>query len=672
MRLNVSVRMPQRCYHRLHAGAARVAARLALLSVIGAGAADAREPAIEAEAWVELAGPAELARLSAFALTVDHGRERLADGRMRQRVLATRPILDALAAEGLRVEVIRDDHRLRAPPGYHHPDDAESLLDALAARSTRAEVVDVGLSGEGRRLFALRLGRDPDDGVRAVRILGAHHGDEPVSAELALAYADALVDGDGVDTEITELLDTTTVWVWPWVNPDGAAQGSRYDAFGVDLNRNYDYQWAESYSSGDAPFSQPETRAVRDHGLWWRAATSLSLHSGAENIGWPWNYTTANPAEADVLEALAEVYAEACGLDRFDTTQGADWYITRGDTNDWSLGRYGGLDFTVEISNQKTPSLGTLPGYLTAHLPAVHAFTTAPAEWAGTVVAADTGEAVEARLAPDGEARPFWTTPTGRFDRPASGAVTVSAPGYLATRVTAAGDSIALVPVGFRDVAAGRPEPALIERATVTVTLPGVDDGDVTLTRPGAEATVTAADGRIVIDAADWPPGPVSIVAPDGTAWPRALFVADDTTFVAATALDGDVLVLDGTFRRGARAYALYGERRPLVPLPVTYAAEQLRVDLSATPTDTPVDVVVWSGGDLAAIVDVRGAASIDTGAPADTGPGPVAPPAADTAVEALVAPCGCDAAPASWLAVWLAAPLVIRRRYVGAPPYRD
>jgi protein MpaA len=56
------------------------------------------------------------------------------------------------------------------------------------------------------------------------------------------------------------------LWIVDYVNPDGAAVGSRVNAHGVDLNRNFPSQWRANGVPGDLeyagprPMSEPETR----------------------------------------------------------------------------------------------------------------------------------------------------------------------------------------------------------------------------------------------------------------------------------------------------------------------------------------------------------------------------------------------------------------------------
>ena len=108
----------------------------------------------------------------------------------------------------------------------------------------------LGESVNGRPIMAYRLG---EKDKRTVVLISTMHGNEPHTRQILLALRDGrpIV---GID-----------LWVVPTYNPDGLAAGTRKNAHGVDLNRNYPHDWADldgNYESGPEPKSEPETRAM--------------------------------------------------------------------------------------------------------------------------------------------------------------------------------------------------------------------------------------------------------------------------------------------------------------------------------------------------------------------------------------------------------------------------
>jgi protein MpaA len=88
-------------------------------------------------------------------------------------------------------------------------------------------------------------------------VIGCIHGNEPAG----IAVADALAHGaPSPDTDL---------WIVSDLNPDGVAAGTRGNAHGVDLNRNFPYGWrplgprgTQQYA-GPRALSEPESRIAR-------------------------------------------------------------------------------------------------------------------------------------------------------------------------------------------------------------------------------------------------------------------------------------------------------------------------------------------------------------------------------------------------------------------------
>lgn len=121
------------------------------------------------------------------------------------------------------------------------------------ATPTDAWVV-VGTSVQGRPIRARTLGHGP----RKVLFIGGIHGDEPEGAYTTDQLPQAFTDAG--------LADTVTLTILEDANPDGRAAGTRDNANGVDVNRNFPASNFDptNPANGGKPLSQPESRAVYD------------------------------------------------------------------------------------------------------------------------------------------------------------------------------------------------------------------------------------------------------------------------------------------------------------------------------------------------------------------------------------------------------------------------
>lgn len=134
---------------------------------------------------------------------------------------------------------------------------ALALLAALAAVpsavSNEVHAVVLGHSVQGRRILAIEAG-DPAS-ARKLLVVGCIHGNECAGVAIARRLAQ-MQPPRGV-----------ALWIVPDLNPDGAVKSRRPNARGVDLNRNFPWQWRlrrqpRIFNSGSAPLSEPESRMI--------------------------------------------------------------------------------------------------------------------------------------------------------------------------------------------------------------------------------------------------------------------------------------------------------------------------------------------------------------------------------------------------------------------------
>jgi hypothetical protein len=164
------------------------------------------------------------------------------------------------------------------------------------------------------------------------------------------------VNGNGYVEDLWKVEDGNWTFI-TWEGNDTDADGNFDWVGGVDLNRNYGYQWNATVDSGSddpnaedfrglAPFSEPETQAIRDLALQNDFRYAVSFHSGAEEILYPWGYTH-DPAPDD--QKLQEIASNLSALTGAPYEQSAAMYTTSGSWDDWMYGNRSTFAFTCEI-----------------------------------------------------------------------------------------------------------------------------------------------------------------------------------------------------------------------------------------------------------------------------------------------------------------------------------
>lgn len=263
---------------------------------------------------------------------------------------------------------------------YHSYKELETDLIALENSYPHlAKVFDIGNSLEKRNIYALKISDNVnlDEGEAEVFFVGCHHAREWISVEVPFLIGKYLVENYEKSTRIKELVDQSEIWIVPLLNPDGLEYSIhvyRYwrknrrnnsdGTYGVDLNRNYSYNWGydDEGSSphpssgtyrGTSPFSEPETQVIRDFFAQRNLQAALSYHNYSQIILYPWSYTTEATNRDELLDEMASemsrLMKDVNGSFYGYGQAGSYLYLSNGDTADWAFGTYGIPSFTIEL-----------------------------------------------------------------------------------------------------------------------------------------------------------------------------------------------------------------------------------------------------------------------------------------------------------------------------------
>jgi len=233
-------------------------------------------------------------------------------------------------------------------------------------------------TGKQQPIYAARISSEvkQPDNRPALLIDGCHHSNEVLGAEISLAAIHELVEQYGTDPDITRWVDMFRIYVVPVVNVDGhdvvtSGQDPRWRKNtrdtdgnvalnypeGVDINRNYDFNWAHGGSGeansgryrGPFPFSESEPRALANLAQQQRFILSVTYHSQGEVIYYPWDWSGRKAPDDALLTEIARGLAGSITTMKGDTNYKAEYGAGLvGQSYPWLYGALGTFDFVVE------------------------------------------------------------------------------------------------------------------------------------------------------------------------------------------------------------------------------------------------------------------------------------------------------------------------------------
>uniref|UniRef100_A0A3B4AFK6 Peptidase M14 domain-containing protein n=1 Tax=Periophthalmus magnuspinnatus TaxID=409849 RepID=A0A3B4AFK6_9GOBI len=264
---------------------------------------------------------------------------------------------------------------------YHSLEDIYLWINRTSQdNSASVKVLLLGSSYEKRPIYALKLSLSPGSDKKALWLDCGIHAREWISPAFCLWFVQYSLGFYGLNSEITQILDSFDVYVLPVLNPDGyrytwtknrmwrknrsVSQNGR--CVGVDLNRNFDANWCTEGASsspcseiycGRFPESEPESQAVSNFLRTQKDLVQIyiSIHSYSQMLLFPYSCTTEQaPDHQELLEMVKEAAQRIRRHYRNNYKYGAGAetiYLAPGGSDDWAYNLGIKYSFTFELQD---------------------------------------------------------------------------------------------------------------------------------------------------------------------------------------------------------------------------------------------------------------------------------------------------------------------------------
>lgn len=225
----------------------------------------------------------------------------------------------------------------------------------------------ISVTHENRPIYMVKISDNPndDEDEKEMVYTAIHHAREPGSMSQLIFYMYYLLENYQNDPQVQAIVNNTELYFIPCINPDGYIYNETTNpngggfwrknrrnngdgTFGVDLNRNYAYEWgfddtgsspdtdSDTYR-GPSPASEPETQLVTNFISQHNFEITLNYHSYGGLLIYPWGYSDSPTPDSPTFVSYGKHMTQH---NNYTTGTGTETvgYTVNGDSDDWGYG----------------------------------------------------------------------------------------------------------------------------------------------------------------------------------------------------------------------------------------------------------------------------------------------------------------------------------------------
>ncbi|NOT51971.1 MAG: T9SS type A sorting domain-containing protein [Chitinophagaceae bacterium] len=303
---------------------------------------------------------------------------------LNQRYFAASPAARVAMEQtgGLVEELIPTPSAFQVHPtlgGFYSFAQMNTAMNNLAATySSLVQKTSLGLSVQGRDIWCIKISDNvTTDEVNEPEVLyiGLQHAREAIGGSSLIFFMQYLCENYATDSRIQALVNNREIFIIPCMNPDGWEYNRVNDpnggggwrknrrnngdgTFGVDLNRNWSFDWGNCSGAssscgssntssdvywGPSAFSEPETQAVRNFVISHHLVSMIDQHAFGPYYSLPFGRPSLHPGvdsltimDQDYYDHVPAAMGKYNGMRAGNSIQSVGYEVAGG-VKDWML-----------------------------------------------------------------------------------------------------------------------------------------------------------------------------------------------------------------------------------------------------------------------------------------------------------------------------------------------